>query len=108
MRKLTLKICNFVDISNTLWRSQQCSGARYHALAVIDFVCIDYIRVYYDHVNTTPDKAKFFSINSRLLFTFCCTRYSGAALCKLTLQAINYMFAASTPVHRVEYKPPLH
>jgi hypothetical protein len=27
VRKLTLKICDFVDISNTLWRSQQCSGA---------------------------------------------------------------------------------
>jgi hypothetical protein len=49
-------------------RPQQCSGARYRALAVINSVCIDYFYVYYDHVNATPDKAKFFSINSRFLF----------------------------------------
>jgi hypothetical protein len=35
VRKLTLKICDFVDISNTLRRSQQCSGARRH----LAFVC---------------------------------------------------------------------
>jgi hypothetical protein len=47
VRKLTLKIRDFVDISNTLRRSQQYSGARHRALAVVDLVCIDYIHV--DH-----------------------------------------------------------
>jgi hypothetical protein len=58
VRKLTLKICDFVDIGNTLRRSQQCSGARHRAPAVVDPVRIGY--AYYDRVNATPDKAKFF------------------------------------------------
>jgi hypothetical protein len=41
------------------------SGARHRALAVVDSVCIDHNRAY-----ATPDKDKFSSTKSPLLFTF--------------------------------------
>jgi hypothetical protein len=41
------------------------SGARHRALAVVDFVCTDHNRAY-----AAPDKDKFSSTKSPLLFTF--------------------------------------
>jgi hypothetical protein len=43
----------------------------------------------FDH-NDIIQRAKYFSIKSQFLFYFCYTRYSGAALCKLALQVIDY------------------
>jgi hypothetical protein len=42
--------------------------------------------------NDIIQRAKYFSIKSQFLFYFCYTRYSGAALCKLALQVIDYKF----------------
>jgi hypothetical protein len=70
-------------------------------------VCIDYIHVDHNCIYFVY-KAKCSSTMNWFSFYFRHTRYSGAALYKLTLQGINYMFAASIPVCRVEYKPPPH
>jgi hypothetical protein len=61
------------------------SGTRYRALAVVDYVCFDLDRVY-----VAPNKAKFFLYQESIIIYFCRTRYSGAALCKLTLQVIDF------------------
>jgi hypothetical protein len=42
-----------------------------------------------DH-NDIIQRAKYFSVNSQFLFYFRYTRYSGAALCKIAIQVIDY------------------
>jgi hypothetical protein len=80
---ITIKTCNFVDISNTMIPT--ALGGSTTTLPPIVIVILrqqlDYIIV--DHAAPTtphPIKAKFSSSRSRLLFTFYHTRRSGAPL----------------------------
>jgi hypothetical protein len=61
------------------------SGAHHRALTIVDSVYIDFDRADY----VAPDKAKF-PLSSIDYYLFLLYRYSGAALCKLTLQVIDF------------------
>jgi hypothetical protein len=97
--------------------STPCTEQFHHrALAIVDSVCIDHDRAY-----AAPDKAKFFSIKSRLLFLLLHPILGGYAMQdifaghQLHDRRVDFgpphrlqFSAALTPVHRVEYRPPLH
>jgi hypothetical protein len=68
-----------------------------------DLYILDHGRIY-----AALDKAKFFLNSESIIIYFCRTRHSGAALCKLTLQVIDYALqprriqasTTMTPVNR--------
>jgi hypothetical protein len=73
VRKITLKTCNFVDISNTAipiaLRGSTTTSTPIEIVILwqqLDYVIVDYGLA--DHA--APDKAKFSSSKSQLLFTF--------------------------------------
>jgi hypothetical protein len=81
VRKITLKTCDFVDMSNMAIPTVLGSSTTTSPPIVIvilrqqlDYVIVDYAVLTTPH----PIKAKFFSYKSRFLFTFCRTRHSGA------------------------------
>jgi hypothetical protein len=81
VQKLILKTCDFVDISNTTIPTA-LGGSTTASPPIVDTILrqqLDYVIVDYA-APTTPYsiKAKFSSSKSQLLFTFRCTRHSGA------------------------------
>jgi hypothetical protein len=81
VRKITLKTCDFVDISNTVIPTALGGSTTTSPPIVIvilrqqlDYVIVDYAAPTTPH----PIKTKFSSSKSRFLFTFRRTRYSGA------------------------------
>jgi hypothetical protein len=81
VRKITLKICDFVDISNaTILTALGGLTTTSPPIVILilrqqlNYVIVDYAVPTMLH----PIKAKFSSSKSRFLFTFCRTRHSGA------------------------------
>jgi hypothetical protein len=82
VRKITIKTCDFVDISNATI-STALGGSTTTSPPIVgtilrqqlDYVIVDYVAPTTPH----PIKAKFSSSKSRFLFTFRRTQHSGAA-----------------------------
>jgi hypothetical protein len=81
VQKLILKTYDFIDISNATIPTALGGSTTTSAPIVIVILRqqLDYVIVNYATPTTLhPIKAKFSSSKSQLLFTFRCTRYSGA------------------------------
>jgi hypothetical protein len=88
MRKLTLKTCDFIDICNALASDTAIPttlGGLTITLPPIVAVILQHQLAYLYDLR----KLSVFLLRVNSCFYFCQTRYSGAALCKLTLQIIK-------------------